>query len=119
MDRTKVDVDSNLIHRCFELQKLPLDQFSTEDLRLMIGQGIGLKYLIPISLEILSENLFAEGDYYEGDLLSAVLSVDPKFWSSNANYWNLLENLIADKLPEIEARRINVSVFYEIRKERR
>ena len=46
--------DSHLVKRCHELRKIPLDSFTTEDLRIMIGQQIGLDYLIPLALETLT-----------------------------------------------------------------
>jgi hypothetical protein len=49
----------------------------------MIGQEIGLGYLIPIALEHLVKNPFIEGDYYMGDLLANVLSIDEGFWAKN------------------------------------
>ena len=45
----KPDYDSHLVTRCHELTKLPLDNFTTEDLRIMIGQQISLDYLIPLA----------------------------------------------------------------------
>lgn len=62
------------------LRKKPIEEFSTEDLRLMIGQDSGLPYIIPLALEVLGQNLFAEGDYYPGDLLNAVLQIEATFW---------------------------------------
>lgn len=38
----------------------------------MIGQGIGVRHLLPKAIETLKENPFAEGDFFEGDLLIAV-----------------------------------------------
>lgn len=77
---------SHLVKRCHELRKVPLGEFSTEDLRIMIGQGIGLTYLIPLALEVLTKDLFAEGDFFEGDLLKNVLRIDTVFWDMNENY---------------------------------
>jgi hypothetical protein len=74
--------ESHLIVTCNSLRKKILIDFSVEDLRIMIGQDIGLKFLIPISIEILKENIISEGDYYEGDLLNSVLSSDKKYWLS-------------------------------------
>lgn len=42
----------------------------------MIGQSIGLKYLVPKALEHLQENPLAAGDFFEGDLLFALLKSD-------------------------------------------
>jgi hypothetical protein len=46
----------------------------------MIGQNIGLPYLIPLALQHLRRDALTEGDFYPGDLLKSVLTVDPTFW---------------------------------------
>ena len=50
----------------------------------MIGQGIGLKHLLPMAVEELKKNPLAEGDYYEGDLLIQVLGRDQSELGDNA-----------------------------------
>ncbi|WP_136658755.1 contact-dependent growth inhibition system immunity protein [Nitratireductor sp. XY-223] len=64
---------SPLVQTCHALRRKPLDQFSTEDLRVMIGQDIGLYHLLPRAIDVLRENPLASGDLYEGDLLVSVL----------------------------------------------
>jgi hypothetical protein len=54
------------------LRNKPLKQFTIEDLRLLIGQNCNLEIIIPLALDRLRENILAEGDYYEGDLLKNV-----------------------------------------------
>jgi hypothetical protein len=49
----------------------------------MIGQGIGLKYLVPVALVPLDNDPLAAGDFYRGDLLKNVLGVSEGFWSAN------------------------------------
>lgn len=49
----------------------------------MIGQNMGLEYLVPLALETLKSNILAEGDFYEGDLLKSLLTIHPEFWISN------------------------------------
>jgi hypothetical protein len=107
------DYDSHLVKRCHELRKLPLDNFTTEDLRIMIGQEIGLDYLIPLALEVLTIDLFAEGDFFEGDLLKNVLAVQTEFWNNNKNYWATLDILIKDKRNEIIAHKFDTTNFYK------
>jgi hypothetical protein len=75
--------DSRLAAECHRLRRLPLRRFSVEDLRIMIGQSIGLPYLVPVALEQLHRKPLAEGDYYAGDLLAAVLRADPLFWNKH------------------------------------
>jgi hypothetical protein len=107
----KPEYDSHLVKRCHELRKLPLDSFTTEDLRIMIGQQISLDYLIPLALEVLTIDLFAEGDFFEGDLLKNVLAIDTDFWNNHKNYWATLDNLIKDRRNEIVAHKFATANF--------
>jgi hypothetical protein len=72
--------DSHLVTECHRLRRVPLREFTAENLRIMIGQQISLPYLIPIALEHLHADPFAEGDCYAGDLLASVLRADSRFW---------------------------------------
>ena len=74
------DFDSHLVTTCHRLRRVPLNQFTVEDLRIMIGQSIGLKFLIPIAVEHLEQNPLAEGDFYVGDFLSAVFGIEESYW---------------------------------------
>lgn len=78
---------SYLVKTCHRLHCKPLCEFTVEDLRIMIGQNFGLKYLIPLAIEVLRVNPFASGDFYDGDLLHSVLKVKPEFWQDNPDLW--------------------------------
>lgn len=79
----KPDFDSSLVEKCHQLRKLPLRELNVESYRILIGQNIGLQYLIPLAIQELQKNPLAEGDFYEGDLLCNVLRVEKKFWDDN------------------------------------
>ncbi len=66
--------DTNLIRKCMRLRKKTITSFSIEELRILISQNIGLKYLIPKAIIILEADPIASGDFYEGDLLKAVIN---------------------------------------------
>ena len=66
----------------------------------MIGQNIGLPFLVPLALEQLRENPLAEGNYYAGDLLVNVLRVEPQFWSETPSLRSEVTR-IADEAFEI------------------
>jgi hypothetical protein len=102
---------SHLIRRCHELRKIPLGQFATEDLRIMIGQQNSLDFLIPLALETLTGNLFAEGDFFPGDLLKTLLELPTTFWNDNKAYWQALNNLIKDKRQFIKEHKFNTTNF--------
>jgi hypothetical protein len=74
---------TGLMELVYALRPREVESFSVEDLRLAIGQEIALRHLMPLAIRRLEENALAEGDFYPGDLLSAVLRVDESFWSQN------------------------------------
>lgn len=86
-----------LTKRCLELSKKPLNEFSAEELSLMIGQGFSLNYLIPLAIDFLKKDLLTEGDLYPGDLLKSVQSVDEAFWVSNPKLRKELDGWIDGK----------------------
>jgi hypothetical protein len=61
-------------------------------LRITIGQNIGLEYLVPLALERLGDDPFAEGAYYPGDLLVSVLGAEALFWQGHSE---LREHVVA------------------------
>jgi hypothetical protein len=75
--------DSHLVTECHRLRHVPLKDLTIEDLRMLIGQGIGLTFLVPLAIDRLDENPWVEGHMYPGDLLKAVATVPPAFWEEN------------------------------------
>ena len=87
--------DSFVIRRSYELLYLPIENFSVEDVRFYIGQKEGLNYMVPLAIKYLKEDLFVEGDYFEGDLLKNVLKVPISYWRDNPEQKKEVENLFA------------------------
>lgn len=90
---------TNLMRRCTALRRKPLSQFSTEDLRIMLGQQIAVPVLLPIAVAALIEDPLAEGDYYPGDLLYNVVRLPEQEWRGAARLRErLIEVLLATPL---------------------
>ena len=66
-----------------ELRQRPVEQLGIEDLRVLTAQRVSLEVVVPLALARLEENPLAEGDFYPGDLLVAVLRVPPPYWQSH------------------------------------
>ena len=86
--------DTGLVTMCHRLRWKAVGDFTVEDLRIMIGQGIGLRFLVPIALAVLGREPLAEGDFYPGDLLSSVLRVESAFWVGEWELRDLLWNIV-------------------------
>ena len=69
-----------LVKRCHELRTKPLRDLTVDDLRIMIGQQIALKRLVPLALDRLRVDPLVEGDFYAGDLLANVLRAEASVW---------------------------------------
>jgi CDI immunity proteins len=96
--------DSPLVKTCHRLRRKPLHEFTAEDLRIMIGQGIGLPYLIPLALERLEVDPLVGGDYYAGDLLKNVLVVQQPFWIAHPHLAQRIRRIVSrveDLLPSL------------------
>jgi len=75
--------DSHLVTTIHQLRHKPLEQFTVADMEVSIGQNMSLEFLLPIAIEYLQDDPLVEGDYYQGDLLNAVLRIQPTFWSNH------------------------------------
>lgn len=94
--------ESYLITTCYKLRKKPLNEFETEDLRILIGQDLGLKYLIPLALQILEKDILDEGHFYEGDLLKSVLTSNNDYWEIEREDWEKMVRIFNDNKDRIE-----------------
>jgi len=74
---------TRLIKTVYELRHKPIGAMDTEDLRVLLLQQESLDVLVPVALTRLEQNPLAEGDFYPGDLLTAVLKIPQKYWQQH------------------------------------
>ncbi len=98
----KPPYDSHLVTTVYKLRKKDLEEFTVEDLRIIIGQNLSLPILIPRAINVLEEDILASGDCYTGDLLEYVLKIQPKFWVDYPELKIKFKNLFAKNQQRIE-----------------
>lgn len=76
----------------------------------MIGQEIGLRFLMPRAIDVVKNNPLAEGDFYPGDLLQSILKTKLIFWQKQPELWAEISMMIADSRSKLEDAGIKVSV---------
>jgi hypothetical protein len=90
------DSATSLIRDCHRLRTVPLGFLSDDDVRLLLGQTIGLDWLVPLALSRLEKDPFA-GDLYRGDLLAAVLRAGTAYWADHPadtlSLWHVRDSL--------------------------
>ncbi|QKJ28824.1 hypothetical protein HQ865_03300 [Mucilaginibacter mali] len=100
-----------LVKRCLEYVRIPVGNLDIEQLRLLIGQQIGLPYLIVQALTHLEKDILSEGDFYPGDLLKSIISVDVLFWKAHSDLYRQLKTLIKKNKQKIAGEGINITSF--------
>ncbi|MGH8706949.1 MAG: contact-dependent growth inhibition system immunity protein [Burkholderiales bacterium] len=93
---------SHLVTECHRLRRVQLRLLTLEDLRILIGQSIGLQFLVPLAVKQLQRNPLAEGDFFPGDLLCALLRVEPEFWEGHTDARNQVA-AISERARELAA----------------
>jgi hypothetical protein len=96
-----INFPTSLVERCHNLRKKKIKDLSNDELRLLIGQNIGLKFIVPVALQILEEEILLETTYYPGDLLLSVISCDISYWKNNKASLNTLLSIYKNNLEKI------------------
>lgn len=88
---------TSLVRGVHELRKRPVKDLTAEDLRRLIGQDVGLRWVLPVALDHLRETAPDEAatGWYDDDLLSAVLTRGQSVWRSSAELARHLNETIA------------------------
>jgi hypothetical protein len=88
------EYDSYVVTECHRLREVPLRDLTEEQLRLAIGQRIGLLYLLPVAIQRLKVDPLASGDFNPGDLLKKVLSVPSSIWLEHPDIREELRGIV-------------------------
>jgi CDI immunity proteins len=95
---------TTLVSTCYRLRKKPIDQFTVEDLRIMIGQDIGTEYLMPKALNVLEANPLADGDFYAGDLLHSLMKLQGEYWKERPGNLDRARKVVSNALEIFNSR---------------
>ena len=87
---------TNMVRRCLELHRTPLEQWSAEDCRLMLGQKFSPQFLVPIALKFLADDPLESGEMYSGALLNNVLKVPGDFWVNHSELWWKVNEIVTE-----------------------
>lgn len=93
---------SYVVTTCHRARQKPLKQLSNEEIRCLIGQKTGLRFLLPIAVDILKNEPLIEVTYFEGDLLLALLRLDIKDWELNRNELKRFTIILQNNRSKIE-----------------
>jgi contact-dependent growth inhibition (CDI) system CdiI-like immunity protein len=72
--------DSSLVERCLTLRRVPVGALAPADLRVLLGQKIGVPTLALIALPLVEADPFLTAELYPGDLMLALIRADENYW---------------------------------------
>lgn len=94
--------DSSVVQHMYYLHHTQARRWTVEDYRSLLYQEAALGTIFPIILpkvfEILDYNIKADGGFYEGDLLDAVLGISPDFWKEHQELYDTACRLIRNNM---------------------
>jgi hypothetical protein len=97
-----IDFPTLLVEKCFQYRRIPIKDLSIEQVRLLLGQKIGIEYILPRAIHFLQENILAEGNYYPGDLLAAILTIDESGWTDHFELRRRFDELLVSEISKVE-----------------
>jgi hypothetical protein len=71
---------TQLVIKVHKLRKVPLNQWSNGDIRVIVGQKFSLNFVLPLALERLQENPSLQATFFAFDLLATVARIPSEFW---------------------------------------
>lgn len=86
---------TRLMTTVHSLRRKPIGELTAEDYRVLVAQKVGLEVLVPRTLQLLQRDPLLEGEYYPGDVLSAVLRVPADYWAHHPDQRASLDAVIA------------------------
>ncbi|MGW1064863.1 contact-dependent growth inhibition system immunity protein [Streptomyces aureus] len=86
-----------MVRNVHELRRRPVASLEPHELARLIGQDVGLRWLLPPAVEILRETAprQAEGGWFDDDLLYAVVTRKPAVWAAAPDLAHELGQIIA------------------------
>jgi hypothetical protein len=93
------EFNSYVVEQSYRLRQVPLGQLSVENLRLLVGQQVGFPWLLERAVQVLETNPLAEGDFYEGDLLAAVLALPSEVLAGHPHVVDRLRQIVDQATP--------------------
>ncbi len=100
----EAEIDDELRLLALRASSKPARRLSASELLGLVEHQLCLPYTAPLSVARLSDDPFLEARDYPGDLLTALLETDSRYWLENETLWEEVVALLAQVLETVRAR---------------
>lgn len=105
---------THLMSTVHRLRHVPVGELSPGDLRVLIGQNVGVDVLVPRALAVLRAEPLVTGTYYPGDLLVAVLELPVSYWTAHPAEHAEVERVLDGLVVEDSQLRADIKLFRDV-----
>jgi hypothetical protein len=92
---------TSLVRTVYEWRRRPIGTLEPHELARLLGQNVGLPWLLPLGVEIVREAAKQPtGGFLDGDLLYALVTRSPEVWTANPEPALALKTAVS-MLPEL------------------
>ncbi|MFF4061663.1 contact-dependent growth inhibition system immunity protein [Streptomyces sp. NPDC001668] len=87
---------TSLVRTVHEWRRRPIGTLEPDELARLIGQDVGLLWLLPLAVEILRDEALKQpaGGFVDGDLLYAAVTRSPEVWRTHPELARELKNAV-------------------------
>ena len=90
---------TNMVRQVYLLRRKPLDSLTNNEVRLAVGQAVGVPFILDLAFMRLEQDPLLEGGCYPGDILSSLIRADATIWDQRP--------VLRAKLTELYERAMN------------
>lgn len=95
---------TEMVQRCYALRRKPLERLAPDELGLAVRQRIGIPYILDLAVAVVCDEPLLEGDFYPGDVLSALLKLPDEDWRLRPELRQDLGPILQRAMAEFSAR---------------
>ncbi len=87
------EFESNVVLKSHAMRRKPLAELTRDDIRMGVMQQIGVSYLVPVALEVVERDPYAESQAFPAEITVALLNVPTEFWIAHEDLRNRLQRV--------------------------
>ena len=87
------ETDSNVVLKSHGMRRKPLAELSLEDIRMGVIQQVGVSYLVPVALEVVERDPYAESLNFGAEITIALLDIPVEFWLTHEKLRDRLQRV--------------------------
>ena len=87
------DFESNVVLKSHAMRRKPLAELSLEDIRMGVMQQVGVSYLVPLALEVVEKDPYAESLNFPAEIAEVLFNIPFEYWCAHKKLQDRLQRV--------------------------